>query len=237
MNTHIRKIWTQHLDAILDGRKRFEVRTRTDRDPDFEAGDILHLKEWSPASKEYLDRRLAVRVTIVHCLTEPDVGETGVFVLGIEPLWSDVRTTCENGRVAVTERRIASPVFCPECAVGEFPTEADGDWCHPREDGDRVVCLWSDRWARIAAPMHMVTFDHDFTPEEQDKLGALWNRSAAGPGRVITVPTTAGDTFTAPCLAVAAKPRDGLHQAKDASFLRCALPDGHTGDHEFRRRL
>lgn len=47
---HDLKVWTEFFDAILDGRKTFEVRNARDRC--FAVGDVLRLREWTPASGE-----------------------------------------------------------------------------------------------------------------------------------------------------------------------------------------
>lgn len=64
MKTHILKIWPEYYDAILDGRKTFEVR-RDDRH--FMEGDILELREYEVYEGRYTKRVMHVRVRYV-CL-------------------------------------------------------------------------------------------------------------------------------------------------------------------------
>jgi hypothetical protein len=50
---HYLKIWPEPFAAILDGRKRFEVR-KDDRG--YKVGDVLHLREWDPHYREHTGR-------------------------------------------------------------------------------------------------------------------------------------------------------------------------------------
>jgi hypothetical protein len=61
--THDLKCWPEFFQAILDGRKTFEVR-RNDRG--FLQGDQLLLKEWQPGSGEYTGREMLVFVSYSH---------------------------------------------------------------------------------------------------------------------------------------------------------------------------
>lgn len=57
-----KKIWPQYFQAILDGKKTFELRLN-----DFECkeGDVLVLKEWDPETKSYTGREMKKSVTYV----------------------------------------------------------------------------------------------------------------------------------------------------------------------------
>lgn len=56
--THRLKSWPSSFRHILTGRKRFEIR-KDDRDPRFQAGDLVELREFDPTSIEvgYTGRR------------------------------------------------------------------------------------------------------------------------------------------------------------------------------------
>lgn len=51
--THILKTWPEYYEAVIDGRKNFELRKN---DRGFRAGHVLHLKEWNPSGKFYTGR-------------------------------------------------------------------------------------------------------------------------------------------------------------------------------------
>ena len=62
MRHHILKTWPEPFEAVICGIKKFEYR-RNDRD--YQAGDILHLREYLPAEASYTERRATVRVTYI----------------------------------------------------------------------------------------------------------------------------------------------------------------------------
>lgn len=81
--THELKIWPEHFVAILEDRKRFEIRSVEDRS--FDEGDLLHLREWDPTDPpHYTGREMTVKVTLVHA----GLGTAqGYVVMGIKTAW------------------------------------------------------------------------------------------------------------------------------------------------------
>jgi hypothetical protein len=63
---HDLKIWPIYFQPVLDGIKRFELRSS---DRDYKVGDTLHLREFDPSWGTYSGRSVDVRVTYI--LTEP----------------------------------------------------------------------------------------------------------------------------------------------------------------------
>lgn len=82
-----KKVWPEYFQAILDGRKTYELRLA-----DFECkpGDILVLKEWSPNTKEYTGRVLEKEITFVvktkDCKfwSQEEIEKYGYQVIGIK---------------------------------------------------------------------------------------------------------------------------------------------------------
>jgi hypothetical protein len=75
---HELKIWPEHFQAIIEGRKRFEIRSVEDRS--YDDGDTLELQEWFPDEERYTNRRILAKVTLVHA----GIGmQKGYVALGI----------------------------------------------------------------------------------------------------------------------------------------------------------
>lgn len=106
MNTprkwHKLKIWPEYLDAIIEGRKTFEVR-KADRD--FQVGDALQLEGFDPVSNTFTENGTLVDVTYVMNGGKFGV-EAGTVVLGIRR-----RTVIGSPRISV----------CPECDQPMLP--------------------------------------------------------------------------------------------------------------------
>ncbi len=59
---HVKKVWPEFFQKILDGKKTFELRLA---DWECDEGDILVLREWDPETKEYTGRETEKKVTYV----------------------------------------------------------------------------------------------------------------------------------------------------------------------------
>ncbi len=62
MQTIEKKVWPKYFQAIIDGKKKFELRLA---DFQCEEGDLLVLKEWDPNTKEFTGRQVEKKVTYV----------------------------------------------------------------------------------------------------------------------------------------------------------------------------
>ena len=60
MKEHDLKAWPEPFQAVYERRKPYEIRVN---DRDYQVGDILFLREWSPEDYAYTRRSLRVRVT------------------------------------------------------------------------------------------------------------------------------------------------------------------------------
>lgn len=60
--THELKTETQFFDAIISGKKTFEVRYN---DRDYQLGDLLILKEYYPHLKKYSGNETTRRITYI----------------------------------------------------------------------------------------------------------------------------------------------------------------------------
>ena len=84
MNTHDLKIWPEFFEDVISGAKRYEVRFNRH---DFQVGDTLLLREWSPKTVEYSGRECSVRVMHISKGTEYPLNvllQPNVVVMGIE---------------------------------------------------------------------------------------------------------------------------------------------------------
>ena len=78
MKEHELRTWPESFQAIVSGKKRYEVRPD---DRDFEVGDLLVLREWDPTTKTYSGN--AVRAEVTY-LTRGQFGvPSGLVVMSI----------------------------------------------------------------------------------------------------------------------------------------------------------
>jgi hypothetical protein len=77
--THELKTWPAPFQAVVNGEKRYEIRSTYDRK--FEVSDILFLREWDP-NRGYTGRSVAARVLYI---TNGEWGiPDGLCVMSIE---------------------------------------------------------------------------------------------------------------------------------------------------------
>jgi len=67
MTEHELKTWPKYFEAIITGKKNFDIRRSGDMcDRRFLTGDTLLLREWNPESEEYTGRKFCVNVDSVY---------------------------------------------------------------------------------------------------------------------------------------------------------------------------
>ncbi len=62
MPTIKKKIWPIYFEAIVSGKKKYELRLN---DFEINEGDYLLLEEWDPKTKKYTGRSIEKKVTYV----------------------------------------------------------------------------------------------------------------------------------------------------------------------------
>lgn len=88
MVTIKKKIWPEYFEAVVSGKKKFELRLN---DFDISEGDTLVLEEWDPKTKEYTGRKIEKRVTYVGKFRmdnffgqEEEIKTKGIQVISLE---------------------------------------------------------------------------------------------------------------------------------------------------------
>lgn len=83
-----KKVWPEYFEAIIFGKKKFELRLN---DFDVKEGDTLLLEEWNPNTKEYTGRKVEKKVTYVAKFKidklfwpEEEIKEKGLQVISLE---------------------------------------------------------------------------------------------------------------------------------------------------------
>ena len=83
-----KKVWPEYFEAIVSGKKNFELRLN---DFEIKEGDILLLEEWNPETKEYTGRKLEKKVTYVAKFriddlfwSEEKIKEKGIQIISLE---------------------------------------------------------------------------------------------------------------------------------------------------------
>ncbi len=77
---HELKIWPEHFEKVVTGKKTFEVR-RADRP--FAEGDFLALNEWNPTTEGYTGASVLMKIT--YLLKDPKYVREGFVIMSIAP--------------------------------------------------------------------------------------------------------------------------------------------------------
>ena len=87
MATIKKKTWQEYFEAILSGKKKFDMRLA---DFDIQEGDTLLLEEWDPKNKEYTGRTVEKKVSYVAKFKldafgqEKEIKEKGIQIISLE---------------------------------------------------------------------------------------------------------------------------------------------------------
>ena len=83
-----KKIWPEYFDAIVSGKKKFELRLN---DFKVKEGDVLLLEEWNPKTKSYTGRSVEKKVTYVGKFRinklfwpEKEIKEKGIQIISLK---------------------------------------------------------------------------------------------------------------------------------------------------------
>ena len=88
MATIKKKIWPEYFEAVVSGKKKYELRLN---DFEINEGDTLILEEWDPKTKEYTGRNVEKKATYVGKFMidksfwpEEQIKEKGIQIISLE---------------------------------------------------------------------------------------------------------------------------------------------------------
>lgn len=88
MATIKKKIWPEYFEAIVSGKKKYELRLN---EFDVNEGDTLILEEWDPETKEYTGRNIEKKATYVGRFKidklfwpEEEIKDKGIQIISLE---------------------------------------------------------------------------------------------------------------------------------------------------------
>lgn len=83
-----KKVWPEYFEAIVSGKKKFELRLNNF---EINEGDTLLLEEWDPKTKEYTGRKIEKKATYVFKFKtdelfwpEQEIKEKGLQIMSLE---------------------------------------------------------------------------------------------------------------------------------------------------------
>ncbi len=83
-----KKIWPEYFDAVVSGKKKFELRLN---DFEINEGDKLILDEWDHKTKNYTGRKIEKKVTYVGKFridqlfwSEDEIKKKGLQIISLE---------------------------------------------------------------------------------------------------------------------------------------------------------
>jgi len=83
-----KKIWSEYFDAVVSGKKKFELRLN---DFSINEGDTLVLEEWDKVARAYTGRKIEKHVTYVSKFMidnlfwpEEEIKAKGIQVISLE---------------------------------------------------------------------------------------------------------------------------------------------------------
>ena len=88
MATVTKKIWPEYFDAVVSGKKKFELRLN---DFEIQEGDTIVLEEWDPKTKAYTGRKIQKKATYVGKFKidklfwpEEEIKEKGLQIISLD---------------------------------------------------------------------------------------------------------------------------------------------------------
>lgn len=145
MSTHELKTWPQFFARIVDGSKAFELR-KADRD--FQEGDTLVLREYSPDSWTYTGRSESRRITYVLRDDGPSFGlAPGYCILGI----SGSPVVSPEGSPTSTSVPVPGEVLRGTMRLANNARDGNGD---VKVSGELLhqICRTANHWHAKAEP-------------------------------------------------------------------------------------